>query len=129
MFRNPSIVYQGAGDLVKFVAIFHKSGCTVSVGYVQGVVEGNGVGLLGDIMVQEEIQITGGLFGLKQVPHSPRKQHIGTDLLEKFETEMIARGVTELYGHLPHAGSEVTDCLAKWYCNCLLYTSPSPRDS
>jgi len=112
---NPRIESRGAGDFVKFVAIFEKPGGGEVIGYVQGVVEENGAGLLGDILVVQEIHVPGGPFGLKMVAMSPRKMGIGSDLLVRFESEMAARGVGDLYGSLPDDKPEVIECLVKWY--------------
>ena len=112
---NTRIESRGDGDFVKFVAIFEKPGGGEVIGYVQGVVEENGGGLLGDILVEEEIHVRGAPFGLKKVAMSPRKMGIGSDLLVRFESEMAARGVCDLYGNLPNDKPEVIECLVRWY--------------
>lgn len=113
--ENPRIESTGDGNFVKIVAIFDKPGRGEVIGYAQGVIEDGGIGLLGDIHVQEQILVAGGLFNLKRIPYVPRRQGLGSDLLARFESEMASRGVTRIYGHLPNESAEVIERLTKWY--------------
>ena len=113
--ENPRIESTGEGNFVKIVAIFDKSGRGEVIGYAQGMIGGDSIAMLGDIHVQEQIFVAGGLFTFRKIPFSPRRQGLGTDLLARFETEVASRGVTRIYGHLPNGSTEVVDCLTKWY--------------
>lgn len=112
---NPRIESRSEGNLIKVVAIFNKPGMEQKIGHAQGVIEGDGIGLLGDILVQERIFVPGRLFGLKKIPYFPRRQGVGAELLARFESEMASLGVTRIYGHLPNENPEVIECLVNWY--------------
>ena len=117
MMHDPRIEFCGEGDFVKFVAILDKPDGRDVIAYVQGLVEENETGLLGDIHVEEQIKVAGGFFGLIKVPQSPRNRGIGSLLLLRFESEMAARGVRQLSGNLPNERPEVIECLVRWYEN------------
>ena len=113
--ENPRFESIGNGNFVKIIATFDNAGRAEPIGYAQGMIEGDGIGLLGDIHVQEQILVPGGRLNLKRISFSPRRQGLGSDLLARFETEMKSRGVTRIYGHLPNLSTEVIGCLTNWY--------------
>jgi GNAT superfamily N-acetyltransferase len=115
MTESPAIEARGFGDVVKFVATLKIAGRTFEAGYVQGVVEGGGRGLLGYILVHKRVGAPARPWNFWTSRVFFRERGIGSALLKAFEAEMVAKGVVELNGQLPDEPLETIERLKGWY--------------
>jgi hypothetical protein len=97
---NPSLSAEWTDDFLRIDAVFKMpGGRSERIGFIQGSVESPGVGFLGDIKVEDQIEVRTGLFSLRKKMMPARRQGIGSELLEWFEHEMGTHGVEVIRGN------------------------------
>jgi hypothetical protein len=94
---------------------YYGSNPSRSIGEARGSVEENGVGLLSDILLENEIEVSGGFLGMFKKKIQIRGKGIGTQLLASFEQEMDKKGVVMIQGNLVPEEPKKLEWLIAWY--------------
>ena len=75
----------------------------------------DGIGFLGDIFLEKEIELQGGFFGMSKKKIPVRGEGFGKQLLARFEQEMGMKGAVVIQGNLVAESPDQLEWLIGWY--------------
>ena len=87
------------------------------IGQAKGKIEEGKIGFLGDIVLENEIEVPGAFLGFVKKKLQIRGRGFGKQLLDRFEQEMSTRGVLEIQGNLVPETADKLEWLIGWYRN------------